>query len=92
MTTLIPCSSEGCRYPAGETLWFRGVRGHVHDCLAHAAQLREFADVVKALPIEDGVCPALGCKSSAIPHARGGHIGTRVPPLLPDPELEVPRG
>lgn len=57
----LTCSSEGCGRPAVETLFIRGQVGHVHDCVSHAALLREWCDVVHGEPIIDGECMAVAC-------------------------------
>lgn len=47
-----PCSSEDCPNLAAYAVTFRGQAGHVHDCVPHTAQLREWTDVesVVSLP------------------------------------------
>lgn len=55
------CSTESCDRAPTEAIEFRGLMGHVHDCPAHAAVVREFCDVTHSAPIVDGVCPAVAC-------------------------------
>jgi len=55
------CSADGCDAPATETLFLRGQTGHVHDCPADAAIVREWCDVTSSSPIVDGVCAAAVC-------------------------------
>lgn len=49
-----PCSREGCADPAAYAVTLRGQPGHVHDCVAHTAVLREWADVGSVVPLP---CP-----------------------------------
>jgi hypothetical protein len=67
------CSAEGCRKPAVETLFIRDQIGHVHDCSPHAAQLREWCDVVHGEPMIDGECMAVVCTAEPI------HFGQPTP-------------
>jgi len=55
------CSAEGCAKEAVETLFLGGRVGHVHDCSQHAAQLREWCDVVASYELVDGECMAVAC-------------------------------
>lgn len=81
MSEPLTCSSEGCNLPAVEALFLRDQPGHVHDCVAHAHDVREWCDVVASGPIEGNVCPARICTGNH-------HLWTAEPtPLTPtDPE------
>lgn len=57
------CDSQGCNDVAVEVLMFRDQPGHVHDCAAHAHDLREFCDVTWSAPLV-GECPVRGCDCS----------------------------
>jgi hypothetical protein len=50
----LPCSSEGCGEAATAAIRFHGQTGHVHDCSAHLAILREWADIAEVVPLP---CP-----------------------------------
>lgn len=45
------CSAESCVAAAVEVLVLRGQPGHVHDCSRHAAEVREWCDVVESHPM-----------------------------------------
>ncbi|MEV4096949.1 hypothetical protein [Streptosporangium saharense] len=49
-----PCSSKDCPHPAAYTITFRNQPGHVHDCISHTADLREWTDVTKIVELP---CP-----------------------------------
>lgn len=73
------CCSISCTEPAAEALQFRGQPGHVHDCPAHAARVREWCDVIHSAPIIDGECPAPDCTGNDV-------VGVGMPtPLRPAP-------
>lgn len=61
-TDAVVCSSDECDAPAVEVLVLRDQPGHVHDCAAHAAEVREWCDVVESYPMPCALgadCPAL---------------------------------
>lgn len=72
MSEVIICSWEGCDQPAAEALVIRGQAGHVHDCRAHSAVLREWCDVQRSAEIAQGVCP-FPCSAAPI------HVSTPTP-------------
>lgn len=49
-----PCSWEDCPKRAVIAMRFRNQPGHVHECHAHAAELREWCDVIETAPLP---CP-----------------------------------
>lgn len=49
-----PCSWEDCPRRAVVAMRFRNQPGHVHECHAHAAELREWCDVTESAPLP---CP-----------------------------------
>lgn len=58
----VVCSSDDCDAAAVEVLVLRDQPGHVHDCAAHAAVVREWCDVVESYPMPCALgadCPAL---------------------------------
>jgi hypothetical protein len=50
------CDCDRCGAPAAYAITFKGVSGHVHDCEAHTAELRMWADVetIQSLPCPYG--------------------------------------
>lgn len=49
-----PCCWDGCDQPAAAAVTFVGQAGHVHDCAAHVAVLREWCDVAEVVSLP---CP-----------------------------------
>lgn len=49
-----PCCWDGCDQPASYAVTFAGQAGHVHDCAAHVAVLREWSDVAEIVNLP---CP-----------------------------------
>lgn len=46
-----PCSWRGCPNPAAYAITFHRQEGHVHDCVQHTAELREWTDVESVTPL-----------------------------------------
>ena len=57
----IVCSVVECDAVAVESLKFANQIGHVHVCPQHAAEDREWADVIASAPIVQNVCVYPGC-------------------------------
>lgn len=58
----VVCSADDCDAAAVEVLVLRDQPGHVHDCSAHAAEVREWCDVVESYPMPcalGAACPTL---------------------------------
>jgi hypothetical protein len=54
MDTDQSCGTKECEEPAAYAMTFRGQNGHVHECVQHAAVLREVADVERVVSLP---CP-----------------------------------
>jgi hypothetical protein len=61
MKAVTKCSVEGCTEKPVESLILRDQVGHVHDCSAHAAEVREWCDVVGSLYITQFGCQIIPC-------------------------------
>lgn len=70
---MLGCDSDGCDRAATTVIAFNKQAGHVHDCDQHTSLLREFADVKKTWPLEEGECP-LGCKGESTWTATPRHL------------------